>query len=80
MGIATVLCAFSAIAATVDLHLHEQRLASKSVQHHIADSGGHSERVTLVGFSAGSRSIEAKIISIAGKGNLFQARSMQDSG
>ena len=62
-----------------NLGLHDQRLALKWIQDHIADFGGDPKQVTIIGLSAGSMSVAAQIISTADKSELFQA-AVLDAG
>ena len=62
-----------------NLGLHDQRLALKWIQDHIADFGGDPKRVTIIGLSAGSMAVAAQIISTADKSDLFQA-AVLDAG
>lgn len=59
--------------------LHDQILALKWVQEHIADFGGDPNSVTIFGQSAGAASVDALVLSPAAKGLFHKAIAQSGS-
>jgi len=66
-------------ASSGNFGLHDQRLALKWIQQHIAKFGGNKDQVTLMGMSAGGASVHYHVLSPGSDGLFHRAMAMSGS-